>query len=297
MSPECRSASIVTDSLSATDPHLREQLSRPLIPAYITGMVRERAIQEDAITSSEVIDALLEGVKVGTSAPNPEEIKNVYAAQPEDNDIIHICPSRKVSGWYLHALAASGELKRRIDIFDASASAGTGLYVGEALRLAREGYGVEAIIKELEAFEKRTLVLSLVHDPKHLDAGGRAKVAMAKIASLLQMKVIVNPGVREEPTIVGRERKRTNAIRDMIEVIQSDGRPIEHVSFSWSPNGTNPQGSLRVVDQVAEVNTIWKALGSQRDGATRTEFELSPAAVVHLGPGNLSASVLFQNAS
>jgi DegV family protein with EDD domain len=288
---------IVSDSLSATDPSLHQQLPGALMYPYITG-IDKRAIRESEITPLEVADALLAGKKVGTSAPNPEEMKTVYAAQPEDKDIVHICPSRQVSGWYHLALAASGELQRKIAIFDASASAGTGLYVGEALRLARDGYGVDGIIRELRAFEKRVLVLSLVQDPIFLEAGGRAKKALAQVASLLKMKVIVDPGVREEPKIVRKGRTRSALLEQMAEIIQTDDRGvIEHISFAWSENGTHPQSSLSVVDQIAESGVMWERVGKQREDATKTIFTLSPAAVVHVGPGNFSSAILFRNPS
>lgn len=291
-----RPAAIVTDSLSAADPSLREQLSGALMYAYVTG-IEPAATREDKITSLAVVDALLAGKKVGTSAPNPEEIKAIYQAQPEDKDIVHICPSRKVSGWYEQALAARGELNRKIEIVDVSASAGTGLYIGEALRLAREGKGADAIIEELHAFEKRVFVLSLVHDPKYLDAGGRAQQALAKAASLLGMKVLVDPGIREEPTIPRRDRTRSKVFEQMIGLIQEDGRPIDHISFGWSENGTSAQGPLRTVDPVAEAGVLWERLGKQREGATQTIFKLSPAAVVHVGPGNMSAAILMREPS
>lgn len=264
--------------------------------AYVT-RIEPAAIREDNITSLAVVDALLAGKKVETSAPNPWEIKIVYQAQPEKMDIVHICPSRKVSGWYEQALAARGELNRKIEIIDVSASAGTGLYIGEALRLAREGKGADAIIKELEAFEKRVLVLSLVHDPKYLDAGGRAQKALAKAASLLGMKVLVDPGVREAPTIPRRDRTRSKVFEQMIELIQEDGRPIEHISFGWSENGTHAEGPLSAVNPIAEAGVLWERLGTQRDGATQTIFKLSPAAVVHVGPGNMSAAILMRKPS
>jgi DegV family protein with EDD domain len=296
MSAEQRPVTIVTDSLSVADPFLREQLSGALMYPFITGL-GEKAKREDEVTPLQVIDALLSKKTVQTSAPNPEDIKAVYQAQPEDTDIVHICPSRKVSGWYLQALAASGELERKIEVFDASASAGTGLYVGEALRLAREGKGAAALIGELHAFEKRVLVLSLVHDPQYLDTGGRAKTALAKIVSLLKMQVILDPGLRDEATIIGQGRPRSKVLEQMIEKIQEDGRPIEHISFGWSEKGTYPQGSLTVVNPVAEAGIIWERLGKQRDGTTQSIFKLSPAAVVHVGPGNMSAAILMRKPS
>lgn len=297
MSPESsRSVVIVSDSLSATDPFLRQQLPGALMHPFITGL-GDRAIREDQIDSLGVVDALLAGRNVGTSAPNPEEIKAVYIAQPEDMDIVHITPSRKVSGWYDQSLTAREGLGRKIEIIDASASAGTGLYIGEALRLAREGYGAEAIVEELHAFEKRVLVLSLVHDPKYLEAGGRAKRALAQIASALKLKVIVNPGVRDEPTIVAKERTRSMLLEQMAEIIQADGRAIEHISFAWSENGTRPQGVLTTVNQIAEAEVLWERLGKQCESATKTIFKLSPAAVVHVGPGNMSAAILMRESS
>jgi DegV family protein with EDD domain len=291
-----RQVRIVTDSLSAADPLLREQLPGAIMYPFITGL-EANAQREDRVTSLQVIDALQMGKSVQTSAPNPQEIKAVYTAQPEDVDIVHICPSRKVSGWYFQALAASGELQRKIEIFDASASAGTGLYVAEALRLAREGKGAEGIIEELTLFEKRVRVLSLVHDPQYLETGGRAKTALAKVASILRMQVVVDPGVRDEPTIEGQGRPRSKVLEQMIEKIQKDGRAIEHISFGWSERGTHPQGALTVVDPAVEAGVIWERLGKQREGATQTIFTLSPAAVVHVGPGNISAAILMRASS
>lgn len=296
MSVEQRPVRIVTDSLSAADPSLREQLSGALMYAYVTG-IEPVGIREDKITSLQVVDALLAGKKVGTSAPNPQEIKAVHDAQPKDVDCVYVCPSRKVSGWHDQLLATQEELHRKIRIIDASASAGTGLYIGEALRLAREGKGADAIVEELKAFDKRVLVLSLVHDPKFLDAGGRAEQALAKVASLLGMKVLVNPGIRESPTIPVRDRTRSKVFEQMIELIQKDGRPIEHISFGWSENGTSAQGPLSLVNPIAEAGVLWERLGTQREGATKTIFKLSPAAVVHVGPGNISAAIIMRKPS
>jgi DegV family protein with EDD domain len=112
----------------------------------------------------------------------------------------------------------------RVEVVDSrSVTVGLGMIVVAAARAARDGAGVDELVKLVTSMAERTHVWGALDTLDNLKKGGRIGGAKALLASVLSIKPIieVRNGAVEEG---GRQRTRTRAWAFLVDKVRSQPR-------------------------------------------------------------------------
>jgi DegV family protein with EDD domain len=143
---------VVTDSTSDMPEGLADELGIRVVPIYLRFGDKTYRDGFD-ITRDEFYSMLASSqVHPATSQPNPEDFTSVYKEYCDSTDgIVSIHISSKISGTYNAAKIAEKTLKSQcpIEVIDSKFnSAGLGLVVTAAARIAQAGASLSEVISE-----------------------------------------------------------------------------------------------------------------------------------------------------
>lgn len=294
---EQQRVAIVTDLIS---PELHSRYPDLLITDPFVNDNRGSSRLDSSLTPQVVVDELLQGANLSTAAPGSEKIAALYETallQPGITDVLHVSVGTELSKGYGDAIyIAQQEFFDKAHHFDSqTVFDGTGFMAAHALELARNGKGVEAILSELEAMRKRTLVLAYLDKPEYVGRGGRlGKEIATRFMSIVGVKAVVEMG-DNKGTIHGIEMVRSKGLARFVEVVKEvgNGRRIEHITLASSPIGTNAGPREKGLRLDKEKDDIFNAL-SGRDGETkRYDAAPTPTLTVHLGPQAQGTVVVY----
>jgi DegV family protein with EDD domain len=179
-----------------------------------------------------------------SSQPTPFQFAEYYREimASGEKEILTITVGEKLSGTYESAKAAAIELADQgtFHLFDsAGGSAAQGYMAIEAARMARDGTGIDEIMKRLEEMRANQCVVFLVDSLEYAVKGGRVGSLQSTMASLLRIKPIMKV---EDGLIVeaGRVRTYSKALDYIVDFIfqQVGEQPIKlAIIHAGSPDG------------------------------------------------------------
>ena len=150
-----------------------------------------------------------------TSQPTPYQFIKFYRkiAKPGDT-ILSIHITDKLSGTMSSARQAAEELKDEFTIIPFDSASGTvsmGMMCKEARVMERKGTNIDKILKRLDSIRRRMELVFTVDTLKYARMSGRVKYLQAALASLLNIKPIIElkNGIIE---MRGRARSRSKSI-------------------------------------------------------------------------------------
>lgn len=271
---------IVADTLSC----IPAQEARALGIAYLPQIIifGEESYQDDyEITPSEFLAKLTTSKDLPTtSAPSPELYHSIYeSASAQDDELIIVLPSQKMSGTYRSATTAALDFPDlKVHFFDSGIlSPALGSMVRNALKWAKEGQTAEEIITGLEKMRDNCVTYFVVDTLEYLHRGGRIGAAKALFGSVLQIKPILG---LENANIIPIESQRTTR--------KATQRLIQLVAENYPKN---VEGFLTLSHAGAEdrINHIAQELQTQLHLESIPIYDLPPAIMVHAGPGTVCA--------
>lgn len=167
---------IVADTTSTIAPKEAERLGIYYLPQMI--IFGDKAYRDDnEITTKEFLEKLKKSqVLPKTAAPPPILYHPIYEQCSKQNDtVIVICPSQKVSGTYRSASDAALEYPdmdiRIIDTQTIGSALGT--LVLKALEWANEGKPADLIVKSIEEMSKKHVSISTwIHSSTYIRVAG-----------------------------------------------------------------------------------------------------------------------------
>lgn len=129
-----------------------------------------------------------------TSQPSTGSFISIYRESlQEDDEVLSIHMSSKLSGTFNGALNAAKQTSKKIHVFDSlSGTMGTGMMVLCAAKLKKKGYSMAKIIKELESYRKHIHVIGYLDSLENAVKGGRVKPAKGFFLELMKIKPITN---------------------------------------------------------------------------------------------------------
>ncbi len=222
-----------------------------------------------------------------TAAPPPSLYNPIYEElSAQGHTILVLTPSASVSGTYRSAMVAAQDFPAAdIRVIDTNIIAG-GLasVVIQAKEWADQGLDADTIIGKVKEMCSRHHVYFMVDTLEYLYKGGRIGAAKALFGSLLQMKPILT---FKEGVISPFDSQRTQkrAVARLKEVILSDC-------------AKGPEGRLCLMhgDAEEQARQIARELAPSL-GVTEDQipvYDLTPAILVHAGPGVLAAAFFTQ---
>jgi DegV family protein with EDD domain len=274
---------IVVDSTSALPTSTMEDLGIVMVPLKVhfgTEDFRDRVdLDED-----EFFKKLAEsGELPTTSQPSPGEFLKAYRQLPEDEPIISIHVSQKLSGTYHSAVLAARELPghdiRVIDTGNVTAAAG--LLVLVAADMVEAGRSPDEIEQALLEMSHRTRLLAILDTLKYAVMGGRVSRVQGALGGLLRVKAVI---LIEQGEIDRLPPARTwrQAFQKVVADIKEHGGPERlGVIDAQAPDG---RAALR-----AELETNFP-------GVPLIEGALGAVIGTHAGPGAVGCAYIANQA-
>ena len=271
---------IVTDSTCDLSAEYLEESDLTIVPINIqfgTDTYRD-GIDIDHGAFYRKIDEL--GILPTTSQPSAGQFVEYYRRLLDDGatDIISIHVTAKLSGTVQSAELAKEMLEGEVRVFpfdSACGSAGLGFMVVEAVRMVRDGLGVDEILDRMRTIRERMNIILALKDLRFAQMSGRVGTLQSSLVSLLNIKPIV---VLEDGLLDVAEKVRTQrkALDRMMGIM------VERV-------GTSDPVNLAVIH--AQAPDLGRELLDKAKGLFNCQetflADLTSSLVVHFGPGTL----------
>ncbi|RJQ44961.1 MAG: DegV family protein [Anaerolineaceae bacterium] len=219
-----------------------------------------------------------ENVIPSTSQPTPYQFVEFYKriAKPGES-ILSIHVTDKLSGTMDSARQAADELREMYNIIPFDSASGTicmGMMCREARKMDRAGKSLDEILNTLESIRRKMELVFTVDTMKFARLSGRVKSIQATLASLLDIKPIIElrDGIIE---IKDKVRSRNASIEKMISRLKEKvgDQPLQIAVV----HAHDPLTGQDVVNEVKKTfNCVEVAFA-----------EISISLAVHFGPGTI----------
>lgn len=271
---------VLTDSCASIPEDLLEKLQIRTVAYYIH---RGQEVLRDLVTvqRDEFLRWLMTARELPTTAsPGPGDYLQAYQelAEAGVSEMISIHMTSKGSGAYQAATVAQAMMKEkwpavRIEVIDTlNVSLCQGWLVIESARAALAGASLAEIVAHIKRLIPVTRMIQTADTLKYLYMGGRIGKAQHLVGSLLNIKPLIG---MEDGVIVplGKAHSRGQAYQMMSDMVaEAIGQGKARIAYVHA-------GARREVEKLKE-------LVEQKVQVVESLIaELSPALMVHTGPG------------
>ena len=271
---------VITDSTSDIPHDVADKLDIRVVPIYIlfgNEMYRDGV----DIRSDEFYSKLVSSpVHPTTSQPNPDDFTAVYKEYCDTADgIVSIHISSRISGLYNSAMIAQKtfEGKCPIEVIDSKFnSAGLGLVVLAAARLAQSGAGLSEVIDEANKAIDQVRMFGVFETMTYLARSGRVNKTVAAASRILNVMPLL--------TFHDGEIVRAGLVRTL-------NKGMDKI-YDFVKNNV-PISELTIVHSEAEdrANRLKQRLSEFIPEGKISIAGLGPGLGVHGGPGVLLAAL------
>jgi DegV family protein with EDD domain len=274
---------IISDTLTCISPEEAQRIGLGYIPQMVI-FGNESYRDDTQMNSREFLRRLKASSSLPkTAAPPPAMYTPLYKEYSEKGDtIIVVCPTAEASGTFRSATVAAQDFPDAdIRVVDTHLIAGgLGAVAKAALTWVDQGLDADTIVNKIQEMSNRNRTYFLVDTLEYLYKGGRIGAARALVGSLLQMKPILTfRNGHTEPFESQRTHRR--ALARMKEVILSD-----------CPRAPEAHLCIMHGDAEQEANSLAAEFATLLDVPQNSIpiYEMTPAILVHSGPGVLAVS-------
>lgn len=185
---------IIIDSSSDFTLKEAEKLGFGFVPLQIEldGHTYEDGISFEKNAYYELLESTPSFPK--TSQPTPGKFLEIFEKAKENNEeVLYIALSSKISGTYQSALLASSMLDYdRIHVFDSlSGSAIVQIMAKRAHEMVKDGKTIDEILKELEYLKDHARIYIAVKSLDYLEKGGRISKVVKAVGTLAKIKPLL----------------------------------------------------------------------------------------------------------
>lgn len=275
------STAIVTDSTACIPSAMRDELRIHEIPYYIH---KGTTVFRDLVTvqREEFLEWLPTASQLPTTAsPGPGDYLTKYqelAGQGVEN-ILSIHMTSKGSGAYQAAIAAASMLKEtipqlKVEVIDTlNVALCQGWIAIEAAREAISGVSFNQILDKVRTLIPVTRMIQTADTLKYLYMGGRIGKAVHLVGSALSLKPLISME-KGEIVALGVARSLNKAYERMVENIEKNIGGAKRIKVAYMHAGAREQ-----------VEKLKEKVEQRVQCAESFISELSPALMVHTGPG------------
>lgn len=280
---------IIGDTTSCLPPAEAEKLGIAYLPQII--VFGEETYRDDSEMDPRTFlkRQRISSVLPKTAAPPPALYTPFYQRYADQGDtMIVLCPSAQVSGTYRGATIAAQDFPDAdIRVLDTNLIAGgLGSVLIQAQRWAQEGVDADKIVENVNEMCPRDRVYFMVDTLEYLYKGGRIGAAKALFGSLLQMKPIL--------TFRDGQIKPFDSQRTQRKALAR----LREVTLAECPHDANAFLCIMHGDAEAVALELANDLGAELGipAADIPIYDLTPAILVHSGPGVIAVSYFIQAA-
>lgn len=216
------------------------------------------------------------GTIPSTSQPTPYQFMEFYRRIAKKGDtVLSVHVTEKLSGTVSSARHAAHELRDEINVVPFDSASGTismGMMVKEARLMERAGASLDEILRRLDFIRRNMHLTATLDTLKYARLSGRVKYMQAALASVLQIKPIMElrEGILE---ITEKVRSRAKAVDRVLGIMEEKlhGKKI-NAGVVHARDASSGQELLQKVIQ-------------RFDCAEASLSELSISLASHFGPG------------
>ncbi|MBN2463553.1 MAG: DegV family protein [Dehalococcoidia bacterium] len=274
------SIQIITDSTSDIPDGLADKLGIRVVPIYLRFGDKIYRDGVDITKDQFYLMLTTSPVHPATSQPNPEDFSRVYKEYCGNTDgIVSIHLSSKISGTYNSATIAKKTLDSKcpIEVIDSKFnSAGLGLVVMRAARVAQAGAGFSEVINEAHKAVNQVAMFGMFGTMKYLALSGRVNKTIAAASSILNVMPLLtfHDGKIVRAGLVRTTNKGIDRIYDFVK----NNAPIGELIVVHS----------RVAEQAEQLkNRLSEFIRKEKISIA----ELGAGLGVHGGPGVILAAI------
>ena len=273
---------VVTDSTCDLSKDLLEEKGIEFLPLKIIYKDNQYLDRVD-IKPQEVYDHFEKEIP-STSMPSPSEVKEKYLQLKEKGytHIISLHISSGLSGTYNICRMVAEELDEiTVEVIDSQMlSMGLGRLVLYAKELIEEKeYNFNRIVEMVKEKKDKIELYFIVETLKYLKEGGRIGKVRGTIAELLNIKPIISINEEGEYYTFDKVRSRKKSIKKLINLAKE--KIQEGLCKVDVMHADAKDEALEILDKLKGLPNVKEALLG----------EISPAMVVHSGPGLIGVCI------
>lgn len=276
---------IIVDSAADLVPAVKEKLT--VLPMTLRFGDNEYTDGVD-ITNKEFYEKLIESDEIPTTSQiGPMAFEKAYKeALSQDEDVVVIAVSSKLSGTYQSACIAKEEVGGNIYVVDSlSVAVGEGILAEYAVRLVEEGKSAEEIAEILTQKRSDIRVVAMLNTLEYLKKGGRISKTVAFAGELLSIKPVVSI-MEGEVNILGKARGSKQANNLLVKEIEAAGGVDFTMPLLLGYTGVEDSLLRKYVD---DSHALWEGQGDKLRYTS-----IGSIIGTHAGPGAVAVA-FFKN--
>lgn len=268
---------ILVDSGCDVPENVRRQYDIRVLPLKILYPEGEY-LDQVTITAQEVYDRLERDIPK-TSLPDGQTIENALHQAKLDGyeKALIICISSGLSGTYnMVRIVCQEQTELETFVLDTrNISIGGGIFAVLAARWIEAGIRWDTLVEQLPKRLGDSKVFFCLDTLEYLHKGGRLGLVATIMGSALNLKPIISCNDDGVYYVVGKALGRKRSLARMLEL-----------AVQWSKKSEIADTALLNGDAVAEAEMMKpQLLAAMEKSELLTEGQISPALVVHTGPG------------
>ena len=276
---------ILTDTTASIPGELARELGIEIVPYYVhRGLETLRDMVD--VKPAEFAQWLTRATKLPTTSnPAPGDyLIGLRRLAERVNRIVALTMTSKGSGAYQSCRAAVGLLKEQapevqVEVVDTlQVAMSQGWAAIESARAVLAGLSLDGVVQRAREVARKGMMIQTADTLRYLYMGGRIGRAQHLVGSLLNIKPLI--GMQDGIIVaLGTTRSRLKAYNRMVELMQQKVGTGARIKIAFTHVAAREQlEQLRamVVERFDCVETI--------------VTELSPALIVHTGPGTIGLS-------
>lgn len=237
------------------------------------------------ISGEELVEKLEHEIPK-TSTPSPQHVREAFE-QARDDGFSHIIACTISSGlsstFSLIENIASDIERTTIEVIDSlNIGSGAGMIIYHAANLLREGLSFENIVASARNIVPRTRIFFIPDTLDYLYRGGRISATVHSIGSFLNVKPVFTCDKEGKYAVIAKPRGRAKAFTKALNIVSDIVADAKQFRF-LSADGFAEADKEKLLSQAREK---FPQASEIIDGG-----HLSPALVVHTGPGLLGCVV------
>jgi DegV family protein with EDD domain len=278
---------VLTDTTASIPDELARELGIEIVPYYVhRGLETLRDMVD--VRPAEFAEWLKGAAKLPTTSnPAPGDyLIGLRNLAQQVNRIVVLTMTSKGSGAYQSCLAAVELLREqfpevRVEVVDTlQVAMSQGWAAIESARAALTGLSFEGVVEQAREAARKGMMIQTADTLRYLYMGGRIGKAQHLVATLLNIKPLI--GMQDGVIVaLGTTRSRLKAYRRMVELVQ------QHVG-----EGARIKVAFTHVAAREQLERLQALVAERFECVETIVTELSPALVVHTGPGTVGLSVL-----
>jgi DegV family protein with EDD domain len=276
---------VLTDSTASIPEELARNLGIQIVPYYVhRGLETLRDMVD--IEPTELAEWLTTATKLPTTSnPGPGDyLAGLRRLVEKVKGIVALTMTSKGSGAYQSCRAAVDLLKEqfpevRVEVVDTlQVAMSQGWAAIESARAALEGLSLDEVVARAREVAQGGCMIQTADTLRYLYMGGRIGKAQHLVGSLLNIKPLIG---MQEGTIValGTARSRSKAYRRMVDLMQQEVGEGARIKVAFT--------HVAAMEQLEQLRAM---VASHFECVETIVTELSPALIVHTGPGTVGLS-------